>query len=319
MRPVLGHIRRTKQGWRNGGPARCEKDHAVSALAGQTARVMNGAGNKITVLDLRDLDHVVSARQARAIAEDPATSFDQLMVLHAPVTPDTQALIRIYNRDGSLAEACGNGTRCVAWHLDETLGPSASRLVETAGGILPITRQQDGLSYTVDMGLPRFGWQDIPLAEPFADTRFIEIHVGPADAPILSSPAVVSMGNPHAVFWVEDVNAIALDRIGPMLENHPLFPQRANISIVKVVDRQTLIMRTWERGAGLTLACGSAACAAAVSAARLRRTARTLTVHQPGGTLQIEWRADDHVLMRGPVEHERDVILAASLFVEHAA
>lgn len=296
----------------------------MSPLAGRTARVMNGAGNRITVLDLADTDHIVSGEEARAIAQSPDTSFDQLMVLHNPTTEGTAAFIRIYNTDGSLAEACGNGTRCVAWHLDETRGVQGSRLLETAGGLLAISKPDTPPTYTVDtytvdMGTPRFAWNEIPLSEVFQDTRFIELHVGPAGNPVLSSPAVVNMGNPHAVFWVEDVNAIALDRIGPMLEHHPLFPQRANISVVKVMDRQTLMMRTWERGAGLTLACGSAACAAAVSAARLRRTGREVTVHQPGGALQITWAQNDHVLMTGPVEHERDVVLTDALFAELAA
>ncbi len=291
----------------------------MSALAGRTVRVMNGAGNKITVLDLTDSDHIVSGDEARAVAQNAPTAFDQLMVLHPPLSEGTAALVRIYNTDGSQAEACGNGTRCVAWHLDETLGAASHRTVETAGGILNITKPDAELTYTVDMGAPRFAWDKIPLSEPFQDTRFIELHVGPAGDPILSSPAVVNMGNPHAVFWVEDVAAIGLDKIGPMLEYHPLFPERANISIVHVMDRKTLVMRTWERGAGLTLACGSAGCAAAVSAARLRRAERTVTVHQPGGTLQIEWAANDHVLMTGPVEHERDVVLCADVFAGIAA
>lgn len=291
----------------------------MSSLLGRTTRVMNGAGNRITVLDLVDSDHIVTGNEARAIASNRDTSFDQLMVLHAPRLEGTASLIRIYNTDGSLAEACGNGTRCVAWHLDETLGVAQNRMVETAAGLLSITRENTPLTYTVDMGMPRFDWQSIPLSEPFQDTRFIELHVGPVGDPILSSPAVVSIGNPHAVFWVDDVNAIALDKIGPMLEHHPLFPERANISIVQVVDRQTLIMRTWERGAGLTLACGSAGCAAAVSAARLRRTGRTVTVHQPGGTLQINWREDDHILMTGQVEHESDVVLTETMLASTAA
>ena len=291
----------------------------MSALVDRTVRVMNGAGNRITVLDLTDSDHVVSGDEARAIAQSPDTAFDQLMVLYAPRTDGTQAFIRIYNTDGSLAEACGNGTRCVAWHLDESRGESDSRMVETAAGLLSITKGATPLTYTVNMGKPRFDWQDIPLSEPFQDTRFIELHVGPADNPILSSPAVASMGNPHAVFWVDDIATIALDKIGPMLEHHPLFPERANISIVQVIDKETLIMRTWERGAGLTLACGSAACAAAVCAARLRRTGRDVTVNQPGGTLQIRWADNDHVLMTGSVEHERDVVLSQALFAIQAA
>ncbi|MBV6657866.1 MAG: diaminopimelate epimerase [Devosiaceae bacterium] len=291
----------------------------MSPLIGHTARVMNGAGNRITVLDLNDTDHTVTGDEARAIASFPQTSFDQLMVIHAPRVEGTAATIAIFNTDGSSAEACGNGTRCVGWHLEETQGIEQSRMVETAAGLLRIDREAAPLTYTVDMGTPKFGWQDIPLSEPFQDTRFIELHVGPADNPVLSSPAVASMGNPHAVFWVDDVNAIALDKIGPVLEYHPLFPERANISIAQVMDRQTLVMRTWERGAGLTLACGSAACAAAVCAARLRRTERTVTIHQPGGTLQIRWDDSDHVWMTGPVEHERDVELTDTIIAGLAA
>jgi diaminopimelate epimerase len=165
------------------------------------------------------------------------------------------------------------------------------------------------------MGKPKFGWQDIPLAEEFRDTRAIELQIGPIDAPILHSPSVASMGNPHAIFWVDDVNAYDLGRFGPMLENHPIFPERANISLCAVTSRDHLIVRTWERGAGLTKACGSAACAAAVSAARTRRADRKVTVTLPGGDLLIEWReSDDHVLMTGPVEYEFEGRFDAKLF-----
>ena len=140
------------------------------------------------------------------------------------------------------------------------------------------------------MGPPRFKWNEIPLAEEFYDTRAIELQIGPIDEPILHSPSAVSMGNPHAVFWVDDVDAYDLGKIGPMLENHPIFPDRANISLAQVVSRGHLIVRTWERGAGLTRACGSAACAAVVCAARTRRTGRNVTVTLPGGDLAIEWR-----------------------------
>jgi diaminopimelate epimerase len=155
------------------------------------------------------------------------------------------------------------------------------------------------------MGKPRFGWQEIPLAEEFRDTRMIELQVGPIDQPVLHSPSVVSMGNPHAIFWVEnDVWSYALDRFGPLLENHPIFPERANISIAQVTAPDAMTIRTWERGAGLTRACGSAACAAAVCGARTRRTERTVTVTVPGGPLLIEWHDDDHVVMTGPAEWE---------------
>jgi diaminopimelate epimerase len=153
--------------------------------------------------------------------------------------------------------------------------------------------------------VPRFGWQDIPLAEEFRDTRMIELQIGPIDAPVLHSPSAVSMGNPHVVFWVDrDVWSYELERFGPMLENHPIFPERANITIANVTSPEAVTIRTWERGAGLTKACGSAACATAVSAARTKRTGRAVTVTVPGGDLSIEWRGDDHVIMTGPAEWE---------------
>jgi diaminopimelate epimerase len=164
------------------------------------------------------------------------------------------------------------------------------------------------------MGKPRFAWNEIPLAEEFADTRCIELQIGPIDKPILHSPSVVSMGNPHAIFWVDDVMAYDLAKIGPLLENHPIFPERANISLCAVQSKERIVVRTWERGAGLTQACGSAACAAAVAAARLRKTGRNVRVTLPGGDLQIEWRADDHVLMTGPVAFEFEGRFDPSLF-----
>jgi diaminopimelate epimerase len=168
---------------------------------------------------------------------------------------------------------------------------------------------------TVDMGKPRFAWDQIPLAEEFRDTRAIELQIGPIDAPILHSPSVVNMGNPHAVFWVDDVAAYDLARVGSLLEHHPIFPERANITLAKVASPEQLIIRTWERGAGLTKACGSAACAAAVSAARTKRTGRKVTVTLPGGDLFIEWRErDDHVLMTGPVAFEFEGRFDPALF-----
>ena len=165
------------------------------------------------------------------------------------------------------------------------------------------------------MGKPRFAWNEIPLSEKFEDTRAIELQIGPLDKPILHSPSVVSMGNPHAIFWVDDVAAYDLGKIGPLLENHPMFPERANISLASVKSREHVVVRTWERGAGLTKACGSAACAVAVAAARLRRTGRKVTITLPGGDLLIEWRErDDHVLMTGPVEYEGEGRFDPALF-----
>jgi diaminopimelate epimerase len=186
---------------------------------------------------------------------------------------------------------------------------------ETKAGLVNCWKGAAPLVSTVDMGPPRFDWREIPLAEEFRDTRAIELQIGPIDAPILHSPSAVSMGNPHAIFWVDDVSAYDLSKIGPLLENHPIFPERANISLAAVPSREHLIVRTWERGAGLTKACGSAACAAAVSAARTRRTGRKVTVTLPGGDLGIDWReSDNHVLMTGPVAYEREGRFDPALF-----
>jgi len=265
---------------------------------------MNGLGNEIVVVDLRGSPKRFTAGEAAAIAVRPETHFDQMMVLHDPPQPRLDAEILIYNTDGSLAQACGNGMRCVGLLAQRDSGRSEFTY-RTAAGILDV-RFDSPASIAVDMGEPRFGWQDIPLSEPFHDTRRIELQVGPADKPIIHSPAVVNVGNPHAVFWVDDPAAIDLGRIGPMLEYHPLFPERANISIARIDSRDAITLRTWERGAGLTRACGSAACAAAVAAARIGLTDRKVTVTLPGGPLVIEWRADNHIIMTGPAQLEHE-------------
>ncbi|HEX2726893.1 MAG TPA: diaminopimelate epimerase, partial [Beijerinckiaceae bacterium] len=189
-----------------------------------------------------------------------------------------------------------------------------SLLLETKAGLLPVARVSER-EFTVDMGKPHLRWDEIPLRDPFQDTRYIELQIGPIDDPILHSPSVVSMGNPHAIFWVDNVAAYDLGRIGPLLENHPIFPERANISLAEIRSPEHIVLRVWERGAGLTKACGSAACAALVAAARKKLTGRKATVTLPGGDLTIEWRAsDDHVLMTGPVELEHEGTFAPALF-----
>ena len=270
---------------------------------------MNGLGNEIVILDLRGTGTVLVARDAQAIAHSPGSHFDQLMALYDPRSAGTAAFVRIYNTDGSEAGACGNGTRCIAWLEAEASGQRNIKF-ETAAGILD-TNIDSQQRITVDMGAPRFGWAEIPLSEPFQDTRYIELQIGPIDAPVLHSPAVVNVGNPHAVFWVDDADSFDLGRFGPMLENHPIFPDRANISLAQVTSRNSIKLRTWERGAGLTKACGSAACAAAVSAARTGRTERKVTVTLPGGPLEIEWTEANRILMTGPVtmEHEGTITL----------
>jgi diaminopimelate epimerase len=290
----------------------------MSALANRRFLKMNGLGNEIVIVDLRDAAGRVAAADVRAVAADPRSRFDQLMAIHEPRAPGTDAYLRIYNTDGSESGACGNGTRCVAWAmLDDPImarPAGTSLLLETKAGLLPVSRVAER-AFTVDMGAPRFRWDEIPLSEPFQDTRYIELQIGPIDAPILHSPSALSMGNPHAVFWVDDVDAYDLARIGPLLENHPIFPERANISLAQVASPEHIVLRVWERGAGLTRACGSAACAALVAAARKRLTGRRATVTLPGGDLLIEWReSDDHVLMTGPVVLEHEGTLRPELF-----
>lgn len=264
---------------------------------------MNGLGNEIIVADMRGRRDRVTPAAAVAMNADPATKFDQIMAIHDSRTPGTANYIEIVNSDGSLAESCGNGMRCVVMALAEESGRK-DFVFETLAGIVSGVERPDGL-LTVDMGKPRFGWQDIPLSEEFYDTSGIELQIGPIDAPALHTPSVASMGNPHATFWVEDdVWTYALDRFGPLLENHPIFPERANISIARVIAPDHIVLRTWERGAGLTRACGTAACAALVNAVRTRRAERKATVTLPGGDLVIEWRGDDHVILTGPAEHE---------------
>jgi diaminopimelate epimerase len=287
----------------------------MSALANRDFVKMNGLGNEIVIVDMRRAPSPIGTDEARvAAAKEP---YDQLMALYPP-RAGTDAAIRIYNSDGSEAGACGNGMRCVAALVSEGTGKTKLAF-ETAAGIVSCWQGSDGL-FTVDMGKPRLRWDEIPLAHEFADTRHIELEIGPRGAPILHSPSVVSMGNPHAIFWVEDPAAYDLAKIGPLLEHHPMFPQRANITLAATPARDRVVIRTWERGAGLTKACGSAACAAAVAGARLRRTDRKVTVTLPGGDLAIEWRAqDDHVLMTGPVAYEHRGRFDAALFAKAEA
>ncbi len=266
---------------------------------------MNGLGNEIVVVDLRAGGRPLDAGQIRAIAENPKTTFDQMMVLNAPRTAGTDAFVTIFNTDGSESAACGNGTRCIGWLETERTGRRKLRF-ETRAGILDVSVENPA-AITVDMGEPRFGWSEIPLSEPFHDTRAIELQIGPIDAPALHSPSVVNVGNPHVVFWVDKpVADYDLGRFGPLIENHPLFPERVNVTIAHVTSRTSMNIRTWERGAGLTRACGTAACASAVSAMRKKLVDRKVTVNLPGGPLVIEWAGNNRVLMTGPAEFEHE-------------
>jgi diaminopimelate epimerase len=271
-------------------------------------RKMNGLGNDFIVLDARQKAISVAPEDARRISDRAkGPGCDQVIVLEPSKTADL--FMRIFNADGSEVEACGNATRCIALLIAEESGrPDVT--VETRAGLLK-AQVESADSVVIDMGTPRFAWEDIPLAEPFADTTCIELQMGPIDDPVLHSPSVVNVGNPHAIFWVDDVEAYDLGRFGPLLENHPVFPERANISLAHVTSRNSLTLRTWERGAGLTKACGTAACAAAVAAARKGLTDRQVTVTLPGGNLFIDWTANGHIVMRGPAELEFEGTLAA--------
>jgi len=262
---------------------------------------MNGLGNDFVVLDHRASGFDITGDVVRAIANrDSGIGCDQLIVMSRSKIADVR--MRIWNSSGGEVESCGNATRCISDILFRETGKDTI-LVDTDGGLLIATQAENDL-ISVDMGAPKFDWQDIPLAEEFFDTTGIELQIGPIDDPILHTPSVVNVGNPHAIFWVEDVESCDLARTGPMLEMHPVFPQGANISLAKV-DGDHITLKVWERGAGLTKACGTGACAAAVCAARKKLTGRKVTVTLPGGDLEIEWRtSDNHMIMTGPVEYE---------------
>lgn len=279
-------------------------------------RKMNGLGNDFVVLDARARAIALTPEQIRTIANrKTGPGCDQLIIIEPSKT--THGFMRIHNFDGGEVEACGNAARCIADIL-MTEEKADEITMETVGGLL--TCRRHGEDIQVDMGRPRFGWQDIPLAEEFRDTRMIELQIGPIDDPILHSPSVVNVGNPHCIFWVDDVDIYDLERFGPMLENHPIFPERANISLAQVTSPNTITLRVWERGVGQTKACGTAACAAGVAAARKKLTGRTVTVTLPGGPLLIEWREeDDHILMTGPIAYEYEDVLDPALLAEAAS
>lgn len=290
----------------------------MDPLSNRRAVKMNGLGNEIVILDLRGTSLIVSPQQARAIGRGKGLYFDQLMAVHDPVSPGADAFMRIYNIDGSEAGACGNGTRCVAYELSGSTQDKVLRL-QTASAVLDCRRIGEW-TFSVDMGEPRFGWVQIPLSEPVEDIDLVPLRVITRKSTVLEYPSCVNIGNPHAVFFVDDLNAFEIEEVGPMLETAAIFPDRANISLVRVISRDHLELKVWERGAGPTRACGSAACAALVTASRRELADLKARVTLPGGDLLIEWReADDHVIMTGPVEFEFETKLDPKLFEEIAA
>ncbi len=285
------------------------------ALAGRPVLRMNGAGNEILVLDLRGAALAVAPQEARAIARQPGLAYDQLMVVHDAREAQADAGLTIYNVDGSLSAACGNGTRCAAFALARAEGASAL-IFETDAGPVRSWREAE-FSFRVDMGRPRLSWREIPLARDVGDLANVAL-----DPPVPGAPdrfAAVGMGNPHAVFFVADAAAVDLASLGPKIERHPLFPERVNVSFAELRGRDDILLRVWERGAGATKACGSAACATLVAAARTGRAERRARVRLPGGDLTIDWREDDHVHMTGPVVLEFETALAPETFEGIAA
>jgi len=255
---------------------------------------MHGLGNDFVILDARDEVLTLSCADVRALADrHTGIGCDQMIILEPALESTADVFMRIHNPDGCEAEACGNATRCVA-SLIMAERDQNHLIVQTRAGLLDCERLSDGL-YSVDMGPARLDWRDVPLSEA-CDTDTLDLTAGP-----LKNPVAVNVGNPHAVFFVDNAEDVDLETFGPMVETHPLFPERTNVEVVQVLNRHRIRMRVWERGAGITRACGSGACAALVAAARRGLTERKADVALDGGTLAIEWLPDNAVLMTGPV------------------
>lgn len=253
---------------------------------------MHGLGNDFVVLDGRKEQlPVISAKAAAGIADRwTGIGCDQLIVLEACDGTSSKAdfRMRIYNSDGGEVEACGNASRAIA------ILHNAPAMVETAGGVIALSPNNDGTGATVDMGVPKFGWEEIPLDYDM-DTASMPVSWGP-----LKSPIAVNVGNPHAVFFTSEIDDIDLELHGPDIENDLLFPDRVNVNIAHLIADNHIKLRVWERGVGETRACGTGACATAIAAMKRGLVGRRVNVTLPGGTLQIEWDADDHIQMSGP-------------------
>lgn len=273
---------------------------------------MHGIGNDFVVLDVRGREFRMDPLTARAVADrHTGVGCDQVISMEPSERADI--FMRIHNHDGAEVGACGNATRCIGALMFEELGRKEIT-IETISGLLRAWSAGDG-QVRVDMGPARLEWQQIPLAKAM-DTLHVDLAIGPKSAPVLSDPVAVNMGNPHAVFFVDEAETVDLATVGPMLENHPLFPERANISVAQILSRDALRLRVWERGAGITQACGSGACAAVVAAARRDLTERRIGIHLDGGWLEVEWMDSGHVEMTGPVATSFTGVLDRSLIAE---
>ena len=274
-------------------------------MGGLPFRKMHGLGNDFVVLDARARPLSLSESQVQAIANRrTGVGFDQLLIIE-PAQKDGDAFMTVRNADGGVVSSCGNGARCVADLMMADTGKDAV-ILETLAGPVAASHGENG-QVAVDMGPAKLDWQDIPLAME-ENTGHLDIVVGS-----LSNPVAVSMGNPHVVFFVKDVEAVDLARLGPMIETHALFPNRTNVEVVEVLDRSHMRMRVWERGVGVTQACGTGACAVGVAGVRRNLTDREVTVTLDNGDLHIEWREDGHVIMTGPVSYSYDGVIDGSL------
>lgn len=254
---------------------------------------MHGLGNDFVILDARVQSFQLSPRQVARIADrHKGVGCDQLIILDIPRQPDADVFMHIFNPDGSDGGACGNATRCVAW-LEMQARGREKIIIETGAGLLKTHKHND--CFSVDMGEAKTGWKDIPLSQDM-DTLAVNVNVAS-----LPPATCVNMGNPHAVFFMDDVERLDVAALGAKAEHHILFPKRTNVEFAQIIDKGHIRMRVWERGAGLTMACGSGACATLVAAVRRGLTERKADIILDGGTLQIEWLENGHVLMTGPV------------------
>ena len=267
---------------------------------------MHGLGNDFVVLDARKGPIELDAASARAIADRRlGIGCDQILIISNAPDSAAEIFLRILNADGSEVVACGNGTRCVAaLIMDETSNTEVQ--IQTKAGMLSAEAAKDG-NISVDMGAVHLDWQDIPLASE-ADTLHLDVGAGE-----LTDAVGVSVGNPHTVFIVDDATAVPLEELGPQIENHALFPERTNVEVAQILDDGSFRLRVWERGVGITRACGSGACATAIAASRRELAGRSSNIILDGGALGIEWREDNHVVMVGPVATSYTGIIDPSL------
>lgn len=250
---------------------------------------MHGLGNDFVVFDVREGDLALTPGQARALS-DRHTGIGCDQIIYIGKSDKADAFMGIQNADGSRAEACGNATRCVALLL--TGGKEGEKSLETEAGILYCTVESNRVS--VDLGVPRLDWKEIPLAE---ERNTLRLRLGMGSLP---EGVAVNVGNPHVIFFPETGADLDITLLGPKIETHELFPERVNVSFANIVRRDRLSLKVWERGTGITTACGTAAAASAVAAARIGKADRAITVEMLGGELEVEWRADDHVILQGP-------------------